>query len=185
MQDILIDLTNDKGPYIKEITTDKIINLTGQSGSGKSTYARKKYNTNQFIIVDTDDIFNEKRFKSAQGINKELGKLFRKKYKELPNCSNDFDLIYKEIIDYCHNLNKTVVIDCAQLHSIKNLNILKGQIVIFRTSVNTCYERCIERFKKQNPNYTNEELDIYKEHKKKIFTWYKYTNEFILKIERL
>lgn len=33
--ELLIELDIDKEPYIKKITDDKIINLTGESGSGK------------------------------------------------------------------------------------------------------------------------------------------------------
>ena len=38
MKDILIDLKINKEPYIKKLTEDNIINLTGESGSDKSTY---------------------------------------------------------------------------------------------------------------------------------------------------
>ena len=62
MIDILIDLNIDKEPYIKKLTKDKIINLTGQSGSGKSYYAKQTFNSDEYLIVDTDEIFSEKRF---------------------------------------------------------------------------------------------------------------------------
>lgn len=184
-KEILIDLKVDKEPYVKELTDDKVINLTGQSGSGKSTYAKEKFNGNEYLIIDTDDIFNEKRFAKSSGINRELGEKFRNKYKELPNCGDNFDLIYQDILDYCKDLGKTIVIDCATFHCIKNINLLKGKIIIIRTSIDNCYERCIERFKKQKPNYTKEELNNFKERKKKIFLWYKFTNEFIKNIDRL
>ncbi len=59
MKDILIDLNIDKSPYIKQLTNDNVINLTGQSGSGKSTYAKENFNNDNYIIIDTDEIFNE------------------------------------------------------------------------------------------------------------------------------
>ena len=121
MNDILIDLNVDKEPYIKKLTNDKIINLTGQSGSGKSYYAKQTFNSDEYLIVDTDDIFSEKRFINSNGINKELGEMFRKKYNTLPNCADDFDLIYQEIINYCKKYNKILVIDCAQFHYIKDI----------------------------------------------------------------
>ena len=46
MKDLFIELDVDKEPYVKVISEDKIINLTGESGSGKSTYSQ------QFIIAD-------------------------------------------------------------------------------------------------------------------------------------
>ena len=180
-----ISLYVDKEPYIKNITNDKIINLTGQSGSGKSTYANEHFNSSEYLIVDTDEILSEHRFEKSNDINKELGEHFRSKYKELPNCGDDFDLIYSEILDYCKKYDKTIVIDCAQFHCIKDINLLKGKIIIIRTCIDTCYNRTINRFKNNNPNYTNEELEKYKERKKAIFKWYKYSNEFIEKIDKL
>ena len=176
---ISINLFIDKKPYIKEITSDKVINLTGQSGSGKSTYASHAFNSNKYLIIDTDDIFSDIRFKHSKGINRELGNYFRNKYKILPNCGNDFDLIYQEILNYCSKYNKIIVIDCAQFHCLKDLTLLKGKIIIMRTSINKCYNRTIERYKKINPNYTKEELDKYKERKKSLYIWYKQTNIFI------
>jgi len=185
MESILIELDVDKEPYIKKLTDDRIINLTGQSGSGKSYYAKQVFNSDDYLIIDTDDIFSEKRFLKSSGITKELGEMFRRKYKELPNCGEDFDLVYQEILDYCKDIKKTIVIDCATFHCIKDLSLLKGTVIVIRTSINTCYKRCIERFKKQNPNYTEQELRDYSDRKKKIFIWYKFSNEFIKNIDKL
>ena len=38
---LLISINIDKDPYIKEISKDKVINLTGESGSGKSYFSSK------------------------------------------------------------------------------------------------------------------------------------------------
>ena len=180
-----ISLYVEKEPYIKEITSDKIINLTGQSGSGKSTYAKHHFNNEEYVIIDTDEVFSEKRFLESKGINKELGELFRSKYEVLPNLADDFDLIYREILDYCKGLDKTIVIDCAQFHCVKDINILKGKIIIIRTDIDTCYNRAIERWKISNKTYTQEELEKYSERKKAIFKWYKGSNEFIRKINNI
>lgn len=178
-----ISLYIDKDPYIRIFTDDKIINITGQSGSGKTTYANKHYNNTNYLIVDTDEIFSEERYKKAQGINKDLGKYFRKKYEKLPNCGDDFDLIYKEILDFTKKYNKTIVIDCAQFHCIKDIGIIKGKLIVLRTCIDTCYDRVINRFKCNNPKYTKDELNKYKERKEKIYTWYKYSNIFIENVE--
>ena len=181
--DISVYVTKD--PYQKTLTNDNIINLTGQSGSGKSTYAKKNFLSEQYEIVDTDEIFSEERFKQSKGINKYLGTYFRNKYATLPNLSNDFDLIYEDIINNCKEYNKTIVIDCAQFHCIKDIRKLKGKIIILRTDIDTCYERTITRWKSNKNSYTEEELDNYKERKRSIYKWYKQTNEFIHKIEEL
>lgn len=182
---IEICVSIDKDPYIKKITDDKVINLTGQSGSGKSTYALEHFNTDEYLVVDTDDIFSDNRFNNSNGINKELGEYFRNKYNILPNCGEDFDLIYKDILDCCKRYNKIVVIDCAQFHCIKDISLLKGTIIVIRTSIDNCYKRAIERFKKNNINYTEEELIKYQNKKKAIYEWYKETNKFLNKINKL
>ena len=185
MSSIDICVSIDKEPYIKKITDDKIINLTGQSGSGKSTYAKEHYNSPKYLIVDTDDIFSDNRFKESYGINKELGEYFRNKYNVLPNCSDNFDIIYSEIIDYCKKYDKTIVIDCAQFHCIKDISLLKGTIIVIRTSIDNCYNRVIERFKNNNKDYTENELTQYQNKKKGIYIWYKQTNSFLNKIDKL
>ena len=174
-----INLFIDKEPFIKKLSDDNIINLTGQTGSGKTTYASLNFNTDEYLIIDTDNILSDNRFIKASGINKELGEYFRNKYNPLPNCGDDFDLIYKEIIDYCKKYNKKIVIDCAQFHCIKDIKNLKGTLIVIRTSIDNCYNRTIERFKSQNTNYTEEELEKYKEKKKAIYKWYKYSNKFL------
>lgn len=178
-----------KEPYIKELTKDNIINLTGQSGSGKSYYAKENFSSEEYEIVDTDDVFNEKRFNVSTGLNRRLGEYFRNKYTELPNLADNFDLIYDEIINYCKESNKTIVIDCAQFHCCKNISVLKGKIIVIRTDIDTCYNRAISRWiethKQHNWDYTEEELNAYKDRKKAIYKWYKYSNEFIEKIDCL
>ena len=180
-----ISLTISKDPYIKNLSNDNIINLTGQSGSGKSTYAINNFNSDEYLLIDTDEIFSEKRFEKTTGINKELGNYFRKKYSILPSLYDDFDLIYKEIISYCNKYNKTLVIDTALFPCIKDISLLKGKVIVIRTCIDDCYNRCIERFKNNNPNYTDEELNKYKIKKEKIYIWYKSTNEFLKKIDKL
>ena len=180
-----ISLYVSKEPYIKELTNDNVINLTGQSGSGKSTYAKEYFNSEDYLVIDTDDVLSEKRFLKSDGINKELGEMIRNKYETLPNLADDFDLIYKEILEYCKDINKTIVIDCAQFHCIKDISILKGEIIIIRTNIDTCYKRCIERFKLNNPNATKDEIEKFSEKKKPLYKWYKYTNDFIKKIDSI
>jgi len=187
--DLDIEIDKYKEPYVKQLTNDNIINLTGQSGSGKSYYAKENFNIEEYEIIDTDDIFSDKRFQEATGVNKELGIYFRNKYETLPNLSDDFDLIYNDIIDYCKDYKKIIVIDCAQFHCCKDISILKGKIIIIRTDINTCYNRTIirwiENYKKRNLNYTEDELKAYSERKKAIYVWYKGSNEFIRKIDML
>lgn len=187
--DLDIEINKYKAPYIKQLTDDNIINLTGQSGSGKSTFAREKFGSLNYEIIDTDIIFNDKMFEGATGLNRDLGLYFRDKYKKLPNLSGDFDLIYTDIIKYCKNIDKTIVIDCALFHSCKDIKILKGKIIILRTDIDTCYKRVVSRWidvhKQNGLGYTQNDLNNYMERKKAIYKWYLGSNEFIRKIDCL
>lgn len=178
--DLLICINVDKDPYIKIITDDKVINITGESGSGKSYYSTKYKNDDNYIVVDTDNIINE-------GNDSELKNVFEKKFgSDLKKVFIDyFDECYEMILDYYKGSGKTVVIDSAQFRNIKDLSKLKGEIIVFRTSVDLCFKRCIDRFNRKHASASKEERDNYKYKKKKIYTWYKYLNDFLVKVDKL
>lgn len=173
----------DKEPYIKQITIDKIINLTGESGSGKSHYTNKYKNNDEYIIVDTDILFSnqETENKYILDLRKIITSYFDEDIKSI--LIPHFDECYKIILDYFKDTNKTIIIDSAQYRNLKDISLLKGQVVVIRTCIDTCYKRCIERFDKKFPNTTNEERDKYVEKKKSIYKWYHSLNEFIKKLE--
>ena len=183
MENILIELDVDKGLYKKKLTNHKVINITGESGSGKSYYCEKWRNAENYIVVDTDIIFGSQDAKFDY--EKELKIIFMNKYKE--NLRNalfeDFDNCYEIILEYFKDSDKIIVIDSAQFRNIKDISKLKGEILILRTSINKCYERCIERYKKRMGKFTKEELDEYCNKKKKMYQWYNSLNQFILRID--
>ena len=183
MNDILIDLNIDKEPYTKELTKDKIINLTGQSGSGKSFYAKQLFNTDEYLVIDTDEVFG--RYEKSTGYNRKLGMYFRNKYSQLPSLFEDFDLIYNEILNYFKDTNKTIIIDSAQYRNINDISLLKGKLIVMRTSIDKCYQRCIDRWKSLNKDYTEEELKKYSDKKLGMYSWYKDINKFTIKVESL
>ena len=55
---LYIDLYIDNEPYIKDLTNDRIINLTGESGSGKSYFSNKYIKDHNYIVIDTDIVFS-------------------------------------------------------------------------------------------------------------------------------
>lgn len=180
--DLCISTNIDKEPYIKTLTTDKIINLTGESGSGKSYFARKWQDDDNYIIIDTDMIFSSAKTNQKEILD--LRKIFQDQPKDI--LFTDFDYCYQEILKYFKGSPKTIVIDSAQYRNVKDISILKGEIIIMRTSIDKCYERCIDRWKiKNNHNYTEEELQQYKEKKLGIYEWYNSLNEFITKIAKM
>ena len=170
-----------KEPYIKEITNDKIINITGESGSGKSYYTNQYKDSDEYIIIDTDEIFS--RYDRSTGYNRKLGMYFREKYNQLPSLFEDFDLIYTEILNYFRGYSQTIVIDSAQYRNLSDVSLLTGKLIVMRTSIDICYQRCIERWKNQNKNYTKDELNKYIEKKKNMFQWYKGLNKFLEKLK--
>lgn len=181
--DLLIDVVVDKKPYIKNFSNEPVINLTGESGSGKSFYAQQYLNDSNYIVLDTDDVFGG--FETATGINREYGVHIREKFKELPSLIEEFDMYYQDIIEYFEGCGKTLVIDSAQFRNMKDVSKLRGKLIVMRTSVNTCYERCLERYKNKYPNYLEEDFIKYRERKKSMYKWYLGLNEFLKRVDEV
>lgn len=172
----------DKDPYIKHLSDDPILNMTGPSGSGKSTACEKYRNDPNCIVIDTDQVFG-KHEKDKE--NQKLYDYLKSKYNEIPNLSENFDTLYQDILDYYKDSDKFIIIDCATFHLIKNVNLLKGDIIILRTCINTCYNRCIERYKNNKPDATFEEISEFANRKKAMYQWYHGENNFLDKIDKL
>ena len=178
--DLLVSINVDKKPYIKKITDDKVINLTGESGSGKSYYSTKYKNDDNYIVIDTDNIYDD-------NYESELKNIFKDKFGDSIKIAliDNFDECYEIILDYYKGSGKTIVIDSTQYRNMKDLSKLKGEIIVLRTSVDLCYKRCIDRFNRKHPSANKEERDNYKYKKKKIYIWYKYLNDFLIKIDKI
>ena len=172
----------DKDPFIKHLSDDHILNMTGPSGSGKSTACEKYREDPNCIVIDTDQVFG-KHPKDKD--NEELYNYLKSKYKEIPDLGKNFDMLYQDIIDYYKDTDKFIIIDCATFHLIKDVNLLKGDIIILRTCINTCYNRCIERYKSIKKDATLEEIAEYSTRKKAMYEWYHGLNSFIDKIDKL
>lgn len=178
---LLICLYLDKEPYIKNITDDKVINLTGESGSGKSYYSKKKLNNDEYIVIDTDIVFGNESSDNKESLK--IRELFKNKTKD--SFITDFDTCYKEILKYFKNSGKTIVIDSAQFRNIKDYSILKGKVIIMRTCIDTCYKRCLKRFELRNKNASKEEKEKFANKKLGMYNWYKSLNDFIININNL
>lgn len=179
--DLLISLTVDKEPYRKVLTNDKVINITGESGSGKSTFTQEYLKNDNYIVIDTDELKGNKPTNNKDCL--EFREYLNKKYKDIElDICKDFNMIYKEILEFYKNTYKTLVIDSAQFRNLRtdeDIQLLKGKIIIMRTSIDECYHRCISRWKSTRMNYTEEELEKYKKKKLGMYQWYKSLNKFI------
>lgn len=181
VSDNLIDLYENKKPLIFEISNDNIINITGETGSGKSTYVKKNYNNDNYEIVETDVLFNDNI--EVDPFLKEIrNKIFTKYSDEhypggynLRINFNHFNDVLKMIINNKEKTNKTLVIDSGQFRHLKNYKLLKGKLIIIRTSITESIKRAFERFNKNNPNATEEEIE---EHKMKKYTAYELHKKF-------
>lgn len=185
--DLLISINVNKEPYIKKISEDKIINITGESGSGKSSYTNKYFNNDDYIVIDTDEIKDNRLTDNQNSL--EFRRFLKEKYGEnvLDICES-FNVIYKDILDYYKDTDKTLLIDSAQFRNLRteeDLKLLKGKIIVMRTDIDTCYERCIKRFSLKHPNATREAKEKYANKKKKMYDWYKSLNKFIIRIDNL
>ena len=179
-KDISIDLKIDKEHYIKTITDDKIINITGESGSGKSYFSDKYIKDDEYIVIDTDVVFSDRPSDNKESV--ELRTIFSDKPKDY--LFTNFDEFYLKVLDYFKDSDKTIVIDSAQYRNIKDYSILKGQVIVMRTSIETCYERTLNRWKSTH-ELNNEEFNEYAERKKGMFQWYKSLNKFLDNLDKL
>ena len=80
MNDLYIEIDKDKEPYYKKISDDKVINLTGESGSGKSYFSNQWKDDKNYIIIDTDIVFSDTESDNMESV--ELRKLFQNKSKD-------------------------------------------------------------------------------------------------------
>jgi len=185
INDNLIDLYIDKEPLIFDISEDDIINVTGETGSGKSTYVKEHFNNDNYEIVETDQLFNEKKNDNPFLI-KIRKEIFKKYYDEhypggynLKINFNHFNECLKIILK--NKNEKTLVIDSGQYRHLKNYDLLKGKLIIIRTSVTESINRACIRFLKNHKNPKEEDIELHKIKKYTAYELYKKFNTLIIK----
>ena len=177
---LLISRFIDKDPYIKDLTDDKVINITGESGSGKSYFSDKYIKDDNYIVIDTDVVFSDKESDNKESIK--LRNIFSDKPKDY--LFTNFDEFYLKVLDYFKGTNKTIVIDSAQYRNIKDYFILKGQVIVMRTSIEICYERTLNRWKSNN-EFDEEIYQKFLNKKTGMFNWYNSLNKFLEEVDKL
>lgn len=178
---LYITLDIDKEPYIKKITDDFILNIIGESGSGKTTLTSMYKDDPNCILIDTDNLFSKREKREEEII---LENYLKEKYHEKPSFIENFDEIYKDILDCFKNNGKMIIIDSAQYRNIKDISLLKGEVIVLRTCINNCYERCIKRYEEENKDSTFEEKVEYATRKKKMYEWYLSLNKFLDRLDK-
>ena len=117
---MFITANQNKPAYHKMITPDRVVNVTGETGSGKSSLCQIEFGDNErYLVIDTDKIF-------ASGPTypeiESLREVFKHKTKDI--LMNDFDLFYKTLLAHFRDEKRILVIDSAQYHNIKDVSLV-------------------------------------------------------------
>ena len=79
------------------------------------------------------------------------------------------------------NINKTVVIDSGQFRHLLRYDLLKGKMIIMRTSIKESLRRAFNRFIEKKPDATKEEIDAHHLKKSVAYESHKKLNNVIIK----
>lgn len=185
-----IDEKASKPLLYRKLTNDKVINITGEGGAGKSTLCENfRKNPSEYIVIDFDSInLNNNKVGTLEY---DLVKLIVNKYgkdifprthrrngeKQMRinedfwgKCSICFATIYDEIINYLEPTGKVIVIDGSQYRFVNDASKIKGEFIALRTSLETCLNQSFSRHKKLNPEESEEQLFKHRKNKKEMFT---------------
>ena len=149
----------DQEDYIKDLTDDKIINVIGTKGSGKTTSSLKYIDDDDYIVINCDRLFE---LPSTEKEDKELAnirKMLNDKYGKL-NMNDDFTNCYNDIVEYILNKNKKGLIEGNVIQNIDPKQ-LKGKIIIKRTASYKSFKRAVKR-DYQNEYFMNLEKEKHK-----------------------
>ena len=149
----------DQEDYIKDLTDDKIINVIGTKGSGKTTSSLKYIDDDDYIVINCDRLFE---LPSTEKEDKELAnirKMLNDKYGKL-NMNDDFTNCYNDIVEYILSKNKKGLIEGNVIQNIDPKQ-LKGKIIIKRTASNKSFKRAVKR-DYQNEYFMNLEKEKHK-----------------------
>lgn len=164
----------DKKDIEIKCTEDKIINITGMIGSGKTTQANKYRKDNNYIVISLDCLY---RGQDKDNMNEETTKINQLLSKKFPKQDNEqyFKEYYCEIIKYINNSNKCViwVLEGQHIYRYLNLKDIKGKLIIKRTSIIKCWKRSIVRHIKKKKIQLNNKQITKKQYYDNIVFWIK------------
>ena len=184
-----IDEKISKPLLYRKLTNDKVINITGEGGAGKSTLCENfRKNANEYIVIDFDSMnlnnnkvgtleydlvklivnkYGKDIFPQTHHRNGEKQMLINEEFFE--KCSICFATIYDEIINYLEPTGKVIVIDGSQYRFVNDASKIKGEFIALRTSLETCLNQSFSRHKKLNQEETEEQLFKHRQNKKEMF----------------
>ena len=110
-------LFKDQDDIEKVLTNDKIVNIIGTKGSGKTTYTSKYIKDDNYIVINCDRLLE---LPSDEIEDQELVKIrsmLNEKYWEIPTWK-EFINCYNDIVSYILNKNKKALIEWNIIQSI-------------------------------------------------------------------
>ena len=186
-------LFKDQDDYVKELTNDKVINVIGTKGSGKTTTSLKYIEDDDYIVVNLDSLFDSPGSKEKDPELPKIRDMLIKKYGYLQD-GYDFINYYNDIVEYAKKKNKTLLIEGNSIEDLDPKD-LKGKIIVKRTGVFKSFKRSVKRdykneyfmnLEKEKHKYFYKLTRLYKitKRRKKIFKQYKNIENVIDKIEK-
>lgn len=186
-------LFKDQDDYVKELTSDKVINVIGTKGSGKTTTSLKYIEDDDYIVVNLDSLFDSPGANEKDPELPKIRDMLIKKYGYLQD-GYDFINYYNDIVEYAKKKNKTLLIEGNSIEDLDPKD-LKGKIIVKRTGVFKSFKRSVKRdykneyfmnLEKEKHKYFYKLSRLYKitKRRKKIFKQYKNIENVIDKIEK-
>ena len=164
----------DKRDVEIKCTEDRIINITGMIGSGKTTQADKYRKDNNYIVISLDCLY---RGQDKENMNEETMKINQILEKKFPKQDNEkyFKKYYYEIIEYINNFDKSIiwVLEGQHIYRYLNLEDVKGKLIIKRTCIIKCWKRSIIRHIKKKKLQLNNGQITKKQYYDNIIFWIK------------
>lgn len=150
----------DQGNIIIKLTDDKIINITGMIGSGKSTLS-DYFDREKYLVFNLDCLSNLDLEHESNEM-KEVKEKIHSKYENL-DYENHFKEYYNIIYNHICDSNKEAIIEGGHIFNYLKVEDLKGTLIICLPSICKCWYRSINRhFKKYKLKLKNKEITVRK-----------------------
>lgn len=199
-----VGIFKDKKDIEITLTNDSIVNITGMMGSGKTTLAREMREKENIELLSLDWLFGYSLGNRPEKINnmlKELEKLYpetenQKIFQYFNKRTKDkrVDLKYYEYTSKIYtylisNISEPLIIEGRHIYKYMNPTLLKGKIIIKRTSLIHAYKRAfkrdvekkIELYKKREIKFSDVLNKFYARVKIPIYDYIE-INKFIIKV---
>lgn len=173
-----VGIFRDKKDLEITLTNDNIINVTGMMGSGKTTLAREIKKQKNIELISLDWMFGasiKNRPEYIANMLKSFEKIYPEtkgqeifKYYNIRRKNKKVDLKYYEYADKIYNyllenIQKPVIIEGRHIYRYIDHSLLKGKIIIKRTSLVNSYKRAFKRdMRNKIKEYKNNEIKINK-----------------------